>query len=111
MSWIFLTAVMILIAIAAAGDEHCRATNCKEDGPIIRFPFWLKEQQAEECGYSSAFQLSCTKSNETMLTLRYYYANTSDQGRMVLFHIEAFVDAINYESQKVHVRIAEGSLF
>ena len=49
-------------------DDGCNEARCGDDGPTIQFPFWLKGQQPEHCGYPG-FELSCTEHNRTMLKL------------------------------------------
>nr|XP_023897343.1 rust resistance kinase Lr10-like [Quercus suber] len=48
--------------------DECEETRCGDDGPTIKFPFWLKGQQPEHCGYPG-FELSCTEDDYTMLEL------------------------------------------
>ena len=48
--------------------DGCKETRCGDDGPTIQFPFWVKDQQPEHCGYPG-FELSCTEDNRTMLEL------------------------------------------
>ena len=49
-------------------DDGCEEARCGDGGPTIRFPFWLKDQQPEHCGFPG-FELSCTEDNRTMLEL------------------------------------------
>ena len=49
-------------------DDGCEEARCGDGGPTIRFPFWLKDQQPEHCGFPG-FELSCTEDNQTMLEL------------------------------------------
>ncbi|KAL0009579.1 hypothetical protein SO802_011081 [Lithocarpus litseifolius] len=49
-------------------DNGCEEARCGDDGPTIQFPFWLKDQQPEHCGYPG-FELSCTGDSRTMLEL------------------------------------------
>nr|POE66395.1 putative ring-h2 finger protein atl21a [Quercus suber] len=48
--------------------DRCEETRCGDYGPTIQFPFWLKDQQPEHCGYPG-FELSCTQDSRTMLEL------------------------------------------
>ena len=61
-------------------DDGCKGARCGDGGPTIQFPFWLKDQQPEHCGYPG-FELSCTEDNRTMLELPHsgkYYVNGID---------------------------------
>ncbi|XVF33638.1 hypothetical protein REPUB_Repub17cG0185100 [Reevesia pubescens] len=46
--------------------KNCPVAACREDGPAVRFPFWLKGRQPETCGYPG-FELSCSKKNQTLI--------------------------------------------
>lgn len=46
-----------LLVFGVVGQNECKVTRCKHDGPIIRFPFRTKDQP-EHCGYPG-FQLYC----------------------------------------------------
>ena len=49
-------------------DDGCNEARCGDGEPTIQFPFWLKDQQPEHCGFPG-FELSCTEDNQTMLEL------------------------------------------
>ncbi|WKA07608.1 hypothetical protein VitviT2T_025409 [Vitis vinifera] len=50
------------------GRDECMTSNpCGDQGPLIQFPFRLKDQP-RHCGYPG-FELSCTENNQTMLEL------------------------------------------
>ncbi|RVW22876.1 Leaf rust 10 disease-resistance locus receptor-like protein kinase-like 1.1-like 2.2 [Vitis vinifera] len=50
------------------GRDECMTSNgCGDQGPLIQFPFRLKDQP-RHCGYPG-FELSCTENNQTMLDL------------------------------------------
>ena len=61
-------------------DDGCKEARCRDGEPTIGFPFRLKGQQPEHCGYPG-FELSCTKDNQTMLELphsgKFYVKNIS----------------------------------
>ncbi|KAF3972097.1 hypothetical protein CMV_004375 [Castanea mollissima] len=48
--------------------DGCKEARCGNDGPTIQFPFWLKDQQPEHCGFPG-FELSCAEDDRTMLEL------------------------------------------
>ncbi|CAL5364520.1 unnamed protein product [Camellia sinensis] len=73
---------------AATGHEDCTPTRCNSDGPKIRYPFRLKDdEQPEHCGYPG-FDLSCDHQNHTMLELP--------------FSVKVAVKEIDYISQLIH---------
>jgi hypothetical protein len=43
--------------LTAGQDDECGVSKCKDHGPPIRFPFWLKNMQPDRCGYRE-FELS-----------------------------------------------------
>ncbi|KAM7272668.1 hypothetical protein ACFE04_027331 [Oxalis oulophora] len=49
--------------------DGCPELRCKQDGPIVRFPFFIKGRHNKSCGYSEDFELSCSKENDTVLEL------------------------------------------
>ncbi|KAI7994844.1 RING-H2 finger protein ATL22 [Camellia lanceoleosa] len=77
---------------AATGREDCKpTTQCNSNGPEIRYPFRLKDneqqQQPKHCGYPG-FDLSCDHENHTMLELP--------------FSVKVAVEKIDYISQLIH---------
>ncbi|THG15068.1 hypothetical protein TEA_019368 [Camellia sinensis var. sinensis] len=52
-------------------SDECAVTRCGDDGPDIRFPFWLKDHQPNHCGYPG-FQLSCSPTKDTLLDLPFF---------------------------------------
>ena len=48
--------------------DGCKTARCGDGEPTIQFPFWVKDQQPEHCGYPG-FELYCTEDNHTMLEL------------------------------------------
>ncbi|CAL5364512.1 unnamed protein product [Camellia sinensis] len=90
---LFLDLSARLGASAAAGRDDCKPTRCYSDGPNIRYPFRLKDdqqqqqQQPDHCGYPG-FDLSCDHENHTMLELP--------------FSVKVAVKEIDYISQLIH---------
>ncbi|XP_058219385.1 putative RING-H2 finger protein ATL21A [Rhododendron vialii] len=69
------------------GDE-CLPTSCGDEGPEIRFPFWLKDHQPDHCGYGPDFALTCSPANnETLLDNP--------------FSVKVVVESIDYHCQYV----------
>ncbi|XP_016651125.1 PREDICTED: RING-H2 finger protein ATL22-like isoform X2 [Prunus mume] len=46
----------------------CGGSTCPAGGPLVRFPFLLRDHQASSCGYPG-FNLLCNNKNQTILTL------------------------------------------
>ncbi|KAI8029483.1 RING-H2 finger protein ATL22 [Camellia lanceoleosa] len=90
---LFLNLSARLGASAAAGPDDCKPTRCYSDGPNMRYPFRLKDdqqqqqQQPDPCGYPG-FYLSCDPENHTMLELP--------------FSVKVAVKEIDYISQLIH---------
>ncbi|KAM7263404.1 hypothetical protein ACFE04_001087 [Oxalis oulophora] len=72
---IFLSCLLILTNCVAGSFsrqdvDNCPDLRCKEDGPLVRFPFYIKGRHDESCGFPlQGFQLSCSKTNDTLLEL------------------------------------------
>ncbi|KAJ9164288.1 hypothetical protein P3X46_023884 [Hevea brasiliensis] len=85
---VFCLILAVSCAEIAAGEDECLQTSCSKNGPIIRFPFWLKDSQPSYCGYPG-FDLSCTENQQTLLELP--------------ISVKLYVKEINYKSQVIHV--------
>ena len=73
--------------------DECKASRCSHHGPVIRFPFWLKDQPVPDyCGYPG-FELTCSEEKRTILEL----PNSA----------KLWVKKINYTSQEMFVRYAD----
>ncbi|KAM7264390.1 hypothetical protein ACFE04_002073 [Oxalis oulophora] len=72
---IFLSCLLILTNFVAGylsrhDVDNCPELRCKEDGPLVRFPFYIKGRHDESCGFPlQGFQLSCSNTNDTILEL------------------------------------------
>ncbi|GMP67763.1 hypothetical protein CsSME_00027643 [Camellia sinensis var. sinensis] len=71
-------------------SDECAVTRCGDDGPDIRFPFWLKDHQPNHCGYPG-FQLSCSPDKNTLLELPLFGT------------AKVFVTLINYRDQSLYI--------
>ncbi|RVW35706.1 Rust resistance kinase Lr10 [Vitis vinifera] len=74
------------VEIGASQDE-CKVSRCSNHGPVIRFPFRLKDQPSH-CGYPG-FEISCIEKKQTILELPY--------------SVSLSVKKINYTSQEIIV--------
>ena len=73
--------------------DECKASRCSHHGPVIRFPFWLKDQPVpDHCGYPG-FELTCSEEKRTILEL----PNAA----------KLWVKKINYTSQEMVVRYSD----
>eukprot|EP00257_Ricinus_communis_P002403 XP_002513563.2 rust resistance kinase Lr10 [Ricinus communis] len=78
--------LLILVLVNyAVGLNECQESRCGRHGPIIRFPFRLKDKQPDRCGYPG-FALSC-QSHRPLLEL----PNS----------VKLYVDKIDYASQYI----------
>ncbi|RVW84656.1 hypothetical protein CK203_044615 [Vitis vinifera] len=69
---LFSFCLACLLVTTLAENAICQGecmvlSNCNEEGPLIRFPFKLKDQP-DHCGYPG-FVLSCTEKKQTLLDL------------------------------------------
>ncbi|XP_050278583.1 rust resistance kinase Lr10-like [Quercus robur] len=74
-------------------DDGCKEARCGDGEPTIQFPFWLKDQQPEHCGYPG-FELSCTEDKHTILELPHSW--------------KLYVKNINYTQQRIDLYDADG---
>ena len=73
--------------------DECKASRCSHHGPVIRFPFRLKDQPVpDHCGYPG-FELTCSEEKLTILEL----PNSA----------KLWVREINYTSQEMFVRFPD----
>lgn len=93
--------LLILISIMniAVGQDECVPTRCEPTGPLIRFPFRLKDHQPDHCGYPG-FDLSCNQSGRTELNLQ-FMLTTSTNSTIVPLQMSVIVWNIDYEGQKM----------
>ncbi|XP_047322965.1 RING-H2 finger protein ATL22-like [Impatiens glandulifera] len=94
----FLAAVVFSSLQPSVGrddDDDCRPVQCRKGGPIVRFPFRLKDRQPQHCGYPG-FDLSCSDFNEPILSL-------PDS-------VQFYIKQINYTGKFIHVQEQGGCL-
>ncbi|KAK9911864.1 hypothetical protein M0R45_035746 [Rubus argutus] len=63
--------VLLTIFFKVVGSTQCRCRSefkCWDDGPLIHFPFRLKDRHPDHCGLSG-FVVSCNDRHETVLEL------------------------------------------
>ncbi|XP_016512356.1 rust resistance kinase Lr10 [Nicotiana tabacum] len=80
---------LVFCPLLSLGDrlEGCEDSWCKNDGPIIHFPFRLRNQP-KHCGYPG-FELQCNNQKDTILELP--------------FSVHFIVEEIDYISQQIHL--------
>ncbi|XP_048433301.1 rust resistance kinase Lr10-like [Pyrus x bretschneideri] len=94
---IFFATAINVVPSKAAADDHgtdCPISRCRDDGPVIKFPFRLKDDPPH-CGHPQ-FEVSCLQ-NKTMIQL------SSSSG---LFPIRT----IDYKRKQFRVYDANGCL-
>ena len=70
--------------------DECKASRCSHPGPVIRFPFRLKDQPVPDHCVYPGFELTCSEENRTILEL----PNSA----------KLWVKEIDYTSQEMFVR-------
>ncbi|XP_011026383.1 PREDICTED: probable receptor-like protein kinase At1g67000 [Populus euphratica] len=81
--------------IAELGASLNCTGSCGNRGLHIRFPFWIKDRQLEQCGYPG-FDLSCNEKGDIVLELQ----------DAVKLHI----DKIDYKNQVIYASDPQGCL-
>ncbi|XP_017970797.1 PREDICTED: rust resistance kinase Lr10 isoform X3 [Theobroma cacao] len=87
--------ICLLYLFHGEAEKSCPDVACREEGPSVRFPFSLKDRQAESCGYPG-FELSCSERNETLIEF-------PCSGQF-------FVAGIDYERQNIYIGDPQGCM-
>ncbi|OIT04671.1 PREDICTED: rust resistance kinase Lr10-like [Nicotiana attenuata] len=82
-------------------QDQCLPTKCGDFGPVIRFPFRLKNRQPTNCGYPG-FELSCTKDNVTQFMLQ-LPLQASIKNIDIPISANVSVQEIDYKSQTIRL--------
>lgn len=82
----FRLLIIILLPLLVLGIDDCGESRCRKGGPRIRFPFKLKHEQAQHCGYPG-FELSCDNNGNTVMEFPHA--------------VQLHVDRIDYVSQQI----------
>ncbi|GKV46687.1 hypothetical protein SLEP1_g53663 [Rubroshorea leprosula] len=91
---VFLFCFLLVVKVAElqAAKDECQTKKCNHH--TIRFPFWLKGQQPEHCGYHG-FELSC-EDKQTVLELPW--------------NAKLFVKRIDYKAKRIQLYDPQGCL-
>jgi hypothetical protein len=81
--------------IAELGASLNCTGSCGNRGLHIRFPFWIKDRQPEQCGYPG-FDLSCNEKGDIVLELP--------------TAVKLYIDKIDYENQVIYASDPQGCL-
>lgn len=84
------------LPLLVASTTNCGGSTCTAGGPLVRFPFLLRDHQASSCGHRG-FNLSCNNENQTILTL------PSSSGDFI-------VQSIDYKYQTVTINDPDNCL-
>ncbi|XP_019195142.1 PREDICTED: rust resistance kinase Lr10-like [Ipomoea nil] len=85
-NFFFIFIIVLLLPFLVLGIEDCEESRCRKGGPRIRFPFKLKHEHAQHCGYPG-FELSCDNNGNTVMELPHA--------------VQLHVDRIDYVSQHI----------
>lgn len=98
---LFLHLIFLRVALGqlVTTQDQCLPTRCGDFGPVIRFPFHLKNRQPSHCGYPG-FELSCTSNNVTQFNLQFPLQATINNVDVPI-SVNASVLEINYKSQTI----------
>ncbi|XP_016445102.1 rust resistance kinase Lr10 [Nicotiana tabacum] len=98
---LFHLLLLLHFGVKVAAQDKCLPTRCGEFGPLIRFPFRLKNLQPPRCGYPG-FELTCTPDNITQFMLKFpLWASTNNIDISISTNVS--VREIDYKSQKIKV--------
>lgn len=81
--------------IAELGASLNCTGSCGNRGLHIRFPFWIKDRQPEQCGYPG-FDLSCNEKGDIVLELP--------------TAVKLYIDKIDYKNQVIYATDPQGCL-
>ncbi|XP_059304637.1 rust resistance kinase Lr10-like [Lycium ferocissimum] len=98
---LFLHLIFLRVAVGqlVINQDQCSPTRCGDFGPVIRFPFYLKNRQPTHCGYPG-FELSCTSDNVTQFKLQ-FPVQASINNIDIPISTNVSVQEIDYKSQKI----------
>ncbi|XP_055828559.1 rust resistance kinase Lr10-like [Solanum dulcamara] len=98
---LFLHLIFLNVTLGQLVTPHdqCLPTRCGDFGPVIRFPFHLKNHQPSHCGYPG-FELSCTSNNVTQFNLQ-FPIQASINNVVIPISANVSVQEINYKSQTI----------
>ncbi|KAJ7942814.1 Rust resistance kinase Lr10-like [Quillaja saponaria] len=84
-----LSFIVLLFVQLGLSQNECIESKCGRGGPIVQFPFKIKDSKLDHCGYPG-FDLSCTDKHDTLLELP-------------AIPVKFFVRSIDYKSQVLEV--------
>ncbi|KAI4313506.1 hypothetical protein L6164_026481 [Bauhinia variegata] len=90
-----LVVLLVLLMNLWCGYSDCQEYRCGDDGPPIRFPFYLIHGKTDQTSYPEGFGQTCTDKDQTILELS---------------NITFLVDKIDYYRQYVSLRNPENCL-
>ncbi|CAB4280147.1 unnamed protein product [Prunus armeniaca] len=64
----FILFLFLLFLPHTVTKTTCGSSTCTAGGPLVKFPFQLRNYQASSCGYPG-FDVSCHNNSQTILTL------------------------------------------
>ncbi|XP_060203834.1 rust resistance kinase Lr10-like [Lycium barbarum] len=89
----------VAVGQLVTNQDQCLPTRCGDFGPVIRFPFYLKNRQPTHCGHPG-FELSCTSDNVTQFKLQ-FPVQASINKIDIPMSANVSVQEIDYKSQKI----------
>ncbi|XP_016445101.2 rust resistance kinase Lr10-like [Nicotiana tabacum] len=100
---LFLHLIFLRVALGQVVtiQDQCLPTRCGDFGPVIRFPFRLKNRHPTNCGYPG-FELSCTKDNVTQFKLQ-FPLQASIKNIDIPISANVSVQEIDYKSQTIRL--------
>ncbi|KAK2983075.1 hypothetical protein RJ640_006462 [Escallonia rubra] len=106
MAILLLSSILLLLlagagALAGSGKDECKPARCNNYGPLVRFPFRLKDHHPDHCAYSPAFHLYCTQNRSDPVIDLLFPVNASPSNTRIPFTIQASVKKIDYKSQTI----------
>ncbi|CAA3017975.1 rust resistance kinase Lr10-like [Olea europaea subsp. europaea] len=105
---IYLILLSLFVVLGSSVQHECHEEKCRHDGPVIRFPFRLKDRHQQHCGYPG-FELHCTHNKDTVLELP-FPVKASIKDSNLPFSVQFSIKEIDYKNQLIKISKVFGCL-
>ncbi|CAA2978443.1 rust resistance kinase Lr10-like [Olea europaea subsp. europaea] len=105
---IYLILLSLFVVLGSSVQHECHEEKCRHHGPVVRFPFRLKDRHQQHCGYPG-FELLCTQNKDTVLELP-SPVKASIKDSNLPFSVQFSIKEIDYKNQLIKISKVFGCL-
>ncbi|XP_022888071.1 rust resistance kinase Lr10-like [Olea europaea var. sylvestris] len=105
---IYLILLSLFVVLGSSVQHECHEEKCRHHGPVVRFPFRLKDRHQQHCGYPG-FELLCTQNKDTVLELP-SPVKASIKDSNLPFSVQFSIKEIDYKNQLINISKVFGCL-